>query len=287
MRSTHLAVDSNGQPVDPSNEFSLLLAELGPFEIVSQPVPPEELPEVQATSNPLRSGKRSERLTLAKKADAFPSKANLVHLVEARFAAEHRANELSDLRRVLDRAIGRHDEDAIVQSIEVLLTSGEAGVRDELAAFDCTSDSVGRYGPDAICSMDEDGSCFVIDDCAGRDGGIQKRECGVSPMSCTVYQCFDLAPFETCADDGQGPCVLPAGTRPVGERCDADDQCESGLCFGAVRPNGWFEEPRCQPAGTCVALYERASYCRNDRHCCEGTCCVGCGEREGLCVEGP
>ncbi len=83
------------------------------------------------------------------------------------------------------------------------------------------------------------------------------------------------------AGDG-GPGTLLA----VGEPCFDDRQCASGLCFGAADAmTGEFLPPTCQ--AMCLPLDDRGFWCRNDRHCCEGTCCVGCGELEGLCRSTP
>jgi hypothetical protein len=71
------------------------------------------------------------------------------------------------------------------------------------------------------------------------------------------------------------------GLLDVGEPCFDDRQCASGLCYGEADPSGTFSPPTCQ--AMCLPPDDRGFWCRNDRHCCEGTCCVGCGELEGLC----
>jgi hypothetical protein len=48
---------------------------------------------------------------------------------------------------------------------------------------------------------------------------------------------------------------------------------------------GAFLSPTCQAA--CIGLDDRSVYCQNDGHCCAGTCCLGCGELEGLCRTTP
>lgn len=72
-----------------------------------------------------------------------------------------------------------------------------------------------------------------------------------------------------------------AGLLPTGSACFDDRQCASGLCYGEADATGAFLPPTCQ--AICLPPDDRGFWCRNDRHCCEGTCCRGCGELEGLC----
>lgn len=67
-----------------------------------------------------------------------------------------------------------------------------------------------------------------------------------------------------------------------GHPCGGDQQCSTGLCYGLATPQGAFETPRCQTF--CLGLSDFARYCDSDDDCCSGSCCVGCGAREGLCV---
>ena len=67
-----------------------------------------------------------------------------------------------------------------------------------------------------------------------------------------------------------------------GNPCGVDEQCSTGLCYGLATPQGAFEAPRCQ--SICLKLEDFARYCDSDDDCCKGRCCIGCGSREGLCV---
>lgn len=67
-----------------------------------------------------------------------------------------------------------------------------------------------------------------------------------------------------------------------GHPCGDDTQCSTGLCYGIATPQGAFESPKCQTL--CLGLEDFARYCDSDDDCCAGTCCLGCGGREGLCV---
>ncbi len=89
------------------------------------------------------------------------------------------------------------------------------------------------------------------------------------------------------ADAGDAGDVGPpdGGLLAVGEACFDDRQCASGLCYGEADATGAFLPPTCQ--AMCLPLDDRGFWCRNDRHCCEGTCCLGCGELEGLCRASP
>jgi len=75
------------------------------------------------------------------------------------------------------------------------------------------------------------------------------------------------------------------GLLGVGQPCFDDRQCESGLCYGEADASGAFSPPTCQ--AMCLGFDDRGYWCRSDRHCCGGTCCVGCGELEGLCRADP
>jgi hypothetical protein len=115
---------------------------------------------------------------------------------------------------------------------------------------------------ECVTSCDEEP--FYIGCCACPSGSFDRVD------FCAVV------PGEDAGVDGGG------GLLGIGEPCFDDRQCTSGLCYGAVDASGGFGTPTCQAA--CLPPATTASYCLNDRHCCEGTCCVGCGEREGLCV---
>lgn len=67
-----------------------------------------------------------------------------------------------------------------------------------------------------------------------------------------------------------------------GARCNDDAECSSGLCYGEADATSGFLDPTCQ--AQCINLGDRRVYCTGDSQCCEGTCCLGCGEREGVCL---
>lgn len=87
----------------------------------------------------------------------------------------------------------------------------------------------------------------------------------------------DGGPLDGATDGG--------GLLGVGAACFDDRQCASGLCYGEADATGAFSPPTCQ--AMCLPNDDRGFWCRNDRHCCEGTCCLGCGELEGLCRSTP
>ncbi len=88
----------------------------------------------------------------------------------------------------------------------------------------------------------------------------------------------DLSIQDTEGDDGEDA-VEPSYP---GNPCDRDEQCSTGLCYGRSSRQGFFEQSLCQTR--CLALDDFSHYCDSDADCCAGTCCVGCGWREGLCV---
>jgi hypothetical protein len=67
-----------------------------------------------------------------------------------------------------------------------------------------------------------------------------------------------------------------------GYTCGGDDQCSTGLCYGAATQQGAFEPAKCQTK--CLDTFDFSKYCDSDDDCCKGRCCIGCGAREGLCV---
>ncbi len=67
-----------------------------------------------------------------------------------------------------------------------------------------------------------------------------------------------------------------------GNPCDRDNDCSTGFCYGKSTNQGFFEQSICQTH--CLGIEDFSKYCNTDADCCTGTCCVGCGWREGLCV---
>ncbi len=176
--------------------------------------------------------------------------------------------------------------------------------------------------PYFACSGCAPGEIDYYTSCLGYDGGPPSWTDG-APPSCDssaecarasecVYSCEDEEPFYVgcCAcppgsldravdcggaetdgglPDGDAPDAEPPpddggppGLLPIGAGCADDRQCESGLCYGSVLASGAFDSPTC--AAACLAPSDYGHYCLNDRHCCGLRCCIGCGEREGLCV---
>ncbi len=88
----------------------------------------------------------------------------------------------------------------------------------------------------------------------------------------------DVTPIETIDDvaEAEAEVIFP------GHPCGGDNQCSTGLCYGIATPQGAFETPKCQTL--CLGLEDFARYCDSDDDCCAGSCCIGCGPREGLCV---
>ena len=96
-------------------------------------------------------------------------------------------------------------------------------------------------------------------------------------------------PAELCEQFMVEGCTagLPDGGRPIidGEvpgECSDDEDCASGFCYGEADSTGGFLPKRCM--NECIGVFDRSVYCTNDAQCCTGTCCLGCGEREGLCL---
>ncbi|MCC7538914.1 MAG: hypothetical protein IT379_21995 [Deltaproteobacteria bacterium] len=123
------------------------------------------------------------------------------------------------------------------------------------------------------------------------DAGV--RECDLGPIACTL-DCTDACDGErvaptSCCECPPGtfdrPTMCPLGLLGEGRPCTDDAQCASGLCFGDADPMGAFSEATCRSA--CLGRDDRAHYCNSDTDCCEGTCCIGCGELEGLCRVAP
>lgn len=79
--------------------------------------------------------------------------------------------------------------------------------------------------------------------------------------------------------------AVPDAPTPVypGHPCEQDDQCSTGLCWGAASSQGAFLPKTCQLA--CVPGEDFSKFCDSDADCCDGRCCLGCGAREGLCVQ--
>lgn len=68
-----------------------------------------------------------------------------------------------------------------------------------------------------------------------------------------------------------------------GNPCETDEECSTGLCYGAATKQGAFEPAECQLA--CLQPLDWDSYCNSDTDCCgNNSCCLGCGEQEGLCL---
>ncbi len=68
-----------------------------------------------------------------------------------------------------------------------------------------------------------------------------------------------------------------------GNPCETDEECSTGLCYGAATKQGAFEPAECQTA--CLQPLDWDSYCNSDADCCgSNSCCLGCGEQEGLCL---
>jgi hypothetical protein len=86
-------------------------------------------------------------------------------------------------------------------------------------------------------------------------------------------------------DEALGNCALvfpEPGAALSGEACQANTDCRSNVCVRTAAPVGAFGEPECSE---CMAENVRDFACDEDADCCEGTfCCLGCGEREGMCL---
>lgn len=89
-----------------------------------------------------------------------------------------------------------------------------------------------------------------------------------------------------CARNGsqaQGYCSLvfpEPGTALSGEACQANAECASNVCVRTAAPSGAFGDFECSQ---CMDEATRDFACDEDADCCEGTCCLGCGELEGVC----
>lgn len=112
------------------------------------------------------------------------------------------------------------------------------------------------------------------------DGGTSGDDTGAD----TVEQ--DTNPYlptdtSTPGDAGDVEDDAEEPTYP-GFPCEEDGECSTGLCYGSATRQGFFEPPKCQVR--CIGVADFAKYCNTDADCCTGSCCIGCGADEGLCV---
>ncbi len=131
-----------------------------------------------------------------------------------------------------------------------------------------------------VCSLVSIASLACGDESSPADGetvdATQETQTEIRPDGSDS----DVVPNETTDDvAAEAEVIYP------GHPCRGDNQCSTGLCYGIATPQGAFESPRCQTL--CLGLEDFARYCNSDDDCCAGTCCIGCGAREGLCVRGP
>lgn len=108
-------------------------------------------------------------------------------------------------------------------------------------------------------------------------------------LCATIGICRDDSAVTTaqCArngDEAQGFCSLvfpEPSTALSGEACQANAECASNVCVRTAAASGAFGDFECSQ---CMDEATRDFACDEDADCCEGTCCLGCGEREGLCT---
>lgn len=112
--------------------------------------------------------------------------------------------------------------------------------------------------------------------CDGGPGAVDDPDAAVTGDVTSPYEADNFVAEDTVVDDDAPPAVFP------GHPCEDDDQCSTGLCWGAVTTKGHFQDKLCQLR--CVPLEDFSRYCDSDVDCCAGHCCLGCGPREGLCV---
>jgi hypothetical protein len=161
---------------------------------------------------------------------------------------------------------------------------------DELPGEVCTKLPSGCDDPDPVRDAGMlDGS---VRDGGARDSGV--RECDLGPRAC-LLECVatcdasETVPATSCCECPPGTIdrttMCPAELLGDGEPCTDNAQCTSQLCFGTADTMGAFSEATCQ--STCLAMDDRTHYCNGDDDCCDGDCCIGCGELEGLCRPAP
>lgn len=109
-----------------------------------------------------------------------------------------------------------------------------------------------------------------------------ERECGPGCCRPEDASAGDAGGDAGGVDAGDAGRRGDGGGASIGEECLEDAECESGLCYGEADAEGAFAMGTCQ--ADCLPLMDRGHWCADDGHCCSGSCCVGCGEREGLCI---
>jgi hypothetical protein len=134
------------------------------------------------------------------------------------------------------------------------------------------------------CAYACDEEPFYVGCCDCPFGTIDQRSaCSLDagPLDAGPRDAGPLDGSIDASDAGDARVDTGGGLLAVGESCFDDRQCSSGLCYGTADASGAFAPPTCQ--AMCLPVDDRGHWCRNDRHCCEGACCLGCGELEGLC----
>ncbi|TNF27586.1 MAG: hypothetical protein EP329_19255 [Deltaproteobacteria bacterium] len=113
--------------------------------------------------------------------------------------------------------------------------------------------------------------------CDGGTGAVDEADAAVTGDVTSPYEADNFVAADTAVDEDAPAPIYP------GHPCDDDDQCSTGLCWGSVSTKGAFQDKLCQVR--CVPVEDFTRYCDSDADCCTGHCCVGCGPREGLCVQ--
>ena len=132
-------------------------------------------------------------------------------------------------------------------------------------------------GVDALlsCAQLDVCACYARSDCEPETEGCL--------CPCVDFTCDDCpaTPAPCSCGGGRFLRCVPA-KKANGEPCGANDRCRSTRCYSDVGPDGSFTRKTCREG--CIALWDYSVACYDDSHCCTGRCCVGCGEREGVCI---
>lgn len=119
--------------------------------------------------------------------------------------------------------------------------------------------------------------------------GTAACDAGASPAVDTGGDALDQATAAlgdtSVQDSGPEDTAEDIEIKYPGYHCQANTECSTGLCYGSATKQGVFEPASCQLA--CLPPMDFANYCNSDDDCCKGRCCLGCGEREGLCILDP
>jgi hypothetical protein len=93
---------------------------------------------------------------------------------------------------------------------------------------------------------------------------------------------FECVGGQIRAYDDTFSCSFPPSAMADGEPCGDNTHCASGYCYGTVNADGSFSRAECR--SPCLPDADLGSYCDDASDCCSGSCCLGCGEREGTCL---